>query len=79
MEVELDSNLKWLVLGEVIIIAFVFLIRFIFNKMQEHRETKNIDKVLKYIDKKSKENKDVDDKFKPITEEIQPKKIEVED
>lgn len=70
MEVELDSNLKWLVLGEVIIIAFVFLIRFIFNKMQEHKETKNIDKVLKYIDKKSKENKDVDDKFRECIEII---------
>ena len=70
MEVELDSNLKWLVLGEVIIIAFVFLIRFIFNKMQEHRETKNIDKVLKYIEKKSQEDKTVDDKFKECLEII---------
>ena len=69
----MDSNLKWLVLGEVIIIAFVFLIRFIFNKMQEHRETKNIDKVLKYIDKKSKENKDVDDKFRECIEIIKQK------
>lgn len=70
MEIELDSNLKWLVLAEVIIIAFVFLIRFIFNKIQEHKEAKNIDKVLKYIDKKASESKTVEDKFKECLEII---------
>lgn len=66
----MDSNLKWLVLAEVIIIAFVFIIRFIFKKIQEHKEAKNIDKVLKYIDKKAKENRAVEDKFRECLEII---------
>ena len=56
--------MKWLVLGEVIVVIFLLILKFIYDKIKEHKDTKNIDKVLEYIDKKSKENEDVTDKFK---------------
>ena len=55
----MESSLKWLVLGEVIIIAIIFAIIYIFKKMEE----KKVNNILDYIEKKSK-NKEIDDKFK---------------
>lgn len=55
----MDINLKWLVLGELIIISIIFVGRYIFKKMEE----KKVNNILEYIEKKSK-NKEVDKKFK---------------
>ena len=55
----MESSLKWLVLGEVIIIAIIFAIIYIFKKMEE----KKVNNILDYIEIKSK-NKEIDDKFK---------------
>lgn len=55
----MDSNLKWLVLGELIIISIIFVGRYIFKKMEE----KKVNNILEYIEKKSKD-KEVNDKFK---------------
>lgn len=55
----MDSNLKWLVLGELIIILIIFVGRYIFKKMEE----KKVNNILEYIEKKSKD-KEVNDKFK---------------
>lgn len=55
----MDSNLKWLVLGELIIISIIFVGRYIFKKMEE----KKVNNILEYIEKKSKD-KEVDKKFK---------------
>lgn len=55
----MESSLKWFVLGEVIIIAIIFAIRYIFKKMEE----KKVNNILDYIEKKSKD-KEIDNKFK---------------
>lgn len=55
----MESSLKWLVLGEVIIIAIIFAIKYIFKKMEE----KKVNNILDYIEKKSKDKK-IDNKFK---------------
>lgn len=55
----MESSLKWLVLGELVVIGLVFAIRYIFKKMEE----KKVNNILDYIEKKSKD-KEIDKKFK---------------
>lgn len=55
----MESSLKWLVLGELVVIGLVFAIRYIFKKMEE----KKVNNILDYIEKKSKD-KEVNKKFK---------------
>ena len=66
----MDSNLKWLVLGEILVIGIVVIVRYIFKKLEE----KKVDGILKYIEKKSKEKK-VDDKFKECIDIIKQNNI----
>ena len=33
----MDSNLKWLVVGEIVIIGIIFIARYIFKKMEEKK------------------------------------------
>ena len=67
----MDSNLKWLVLGELIVISLVFVIRYIFKKMEE----KKVNGILKYIEKKSRD-KEINDKFKECIEIIKQNNVE---
>lgn len=55
----MESSLKWLVLGELVVIGLVFAIRYIFKKMEE----KKVNNILDYIEKKSKD-KEINKKFK---------------
>lgn len=56
----------WLILIELAIIGLVFIIRYILKKIEERK----VNKILKFIDKKSKENKETEDKFKECLEII---------
>lgn len=55
----MESSLKWLVLGELVVIGLIFAIRYIFKKMEE----KKVNNILDYIEKKSKD-KEINKKFK---------------
>lgn len=68
----MDNPYIWLVLGELIIIAFIVIIKVIFNKL----ENKKLDKIINFLDKKTKENKNniVDDKFKECIKIIEQNK-----
>lgn len=69
----MDSNLKWLVIGEIIIIGIIFIARYIFKKMEE----KKVNNILEYIEKKSKD-KEVDKKFKECLDIIRQNNKETE-
>lgn len=56
----------WLILIELAIIGLVFIIRYILKKIEERK----VNKILKFIDKKSKESKETEDKFKECLEII---------
>ena len=58
----MNSPYIWLIIGELIIIAFIITIKIIFNKL----EGKKLDKIINFLDKKTKENQDnnMNDKFK---------------
>ena len=62
----------WLVLGELIIIAIIIIIKLIFNRL----ENKKLDKIINFLDRKTKENKNntVDDKFKECIKIIEQNK-----
>ena len=68
----MDNPYIWLVLGELIIIAFIVIIKVIFNKL----ENKKLDKIINFLDRKTKENKNntVDDKFKECIKIIEQNK-----
>ena len=58
----MDNPYIWLGLGELIIIAIIIIIKLIFNRL----ENKKLDKIINFLDRKTKENKNntMDDKFK---------------
>ena len=68
----MDNPYIWLVLGELIIIAIIIIIKLIFNKL----ENKKLDKIINFLDRKTKENKNntVDDKFKECIKIIEQNK-----
>ena len=68
----MDNPYIWLVLGELIIIAIIIIIKLIFNRL----ENKKLDKIINFLDKKTKENKNntVDDKFKECIKIIEQNK-----
>ena len=68
----MDNPYIWLVLGELIIIAIIIIIKLIFNKL----ENKKLDKIINFLDRKTKENKNntVDDKFKECLKIIENNK-----
>lgn len=70
MEVKLDNGMKWLVLFEVIFIAILLIIRFIYDKHQKNKDNENVDKVLKYINTRAQEDKDIKRKFKECIDNI---------
>lgn len=61
----MDVGFIWLVVGELIVITIVIIARLIFKKMEE----KKVNKVLNFIERKSKD-KDINDKFKECLEII---------
>ena len=69
---KVDNPYIWLVLGELIIIAIIIIIKLIFNKL----ENKKLDKIINFLDRKTKENKNntVDDKFKECLKIIENNK-----
>lgn len=62
--------MKWLVLFEVIFIAILLIIRFIYDKHQKNKDNENVDKVLKYINTRAQEDKDIKRKFKECIDNI---------
>ena len=68
----MDNPYIWLVLGELIIIAIIIIIRLIFNKLED----KKLDKIINFLDRKTKENKNntIDDKFKECLKIIESNK-----
>lgn len=56
----MESPFIWLVIGEVIIIAFIFIMKFIFDRM----ENKKIDKIINFMNKKTRDDKEAKDKLK---------------
>lgn len=64
----------WLILIELVIIGLVFIIRYILKKIEERK----VNKILKFIDKKSKESKETEDKFKECLEIIKQNNSKVE-
>lgn len=64
----------WLILIELAIIGLVFIIRYILKKIEERK----VNKILKFIDKKSKESKETEDKFKECLEIIKQNNSKVE-
>ena len=72
MRRKLDNPYIWLVLGELIIIAIIIIIKLIFNKLED----KKLDKIINFLDRKTKENKNntIDDKFKECLKIIESNK-----
>lgn len=68
----MNSPYIWLIIGELIIIAFIIAIKIIFNKL----EGKKLDKIINFLDKKTKENQDnnMNDKFKECIKIIEQNK-----
>ena len=68
----MDNPYIWLVLGELIIIAIIIIIKLIFNRL----ENKKLDKIINFLDRKTKENKNntVDHKFKECIKIIEQNK-----
>ena len=68
----MDNPYIWLVLGELIIIAIIIIIKLIFNRL----ENKKLDKIINFLDRKTKENKNntMDDKFKECLKIIENNK-----
>ena len=68
----MDNPYIWLVLGELIIIAIIIIIKLIFNKLED----KKLDKIINFLDRKTKENKNntMDDKFKECLKIIENNK-----
>ena len=64
MEVKLGDGMKWLVLFEVIFITVLLIIRFIYDRHQRNKDNENVDKVLKYINTRAQEDKEIKNKFK---------------
>lgn len=56
----MENPFIWLVIGEVIIIAFIFIMKFIFDRM----ENKKIDKIINFMNKKTRDDKEAKDKLK---------------
>lgn len=56
----------WLILIELAIIGLVFIIRYILKKIEERK----VNKILKFIDRKSKEDKEAEERFKACIEII---------
>lgn len=56
----MESPFIWLVIGEIIILAFIIIIKIIFDKMED----KKVDKVIKFLDRKTKDDKETKDKLK---------------
>lgn len=56
----------WLILIELAIIGLVFIIRYILKKIEERK----VNKILKFIDRKSKEDKEAKERFKECIELI---------
>lgn len=55
----MENPFIWLVIGEVIIIAFIFIMKFIFDRM----ENKKIDKIINFMNKKTRDDKEAKDKL----------------
>ena len=68
----MDNPYIWLGLGELIIIAIIIIIKLIFNRL----ENKKLDKIINFLDRKTKEHKNntVDDKFKECIKIIEQNK-----
>ncbi len=68
----MDNPYIWLGLGELIIIAIIIIIKLIFNRL----ENKKLDKIINFLDRKTKENKNntMDDKFKECLKIIENNK-----
>ena len=68
----MDNPYIWLGLGELIIIAIIIIIKLIFNRL----ENKKLDKIINFLDRKTKENKNntIDDKFKECLKIIENNK-----
>ena len=72
MRRKVDNPYIWLGLGELIIIAIIIIIKLIFNRL----ENKKLDKIINFLDRKTKENKNntMDDKFKECLKIIENNK-----
>ena len=70
----MEDPLKWLVIGELIIIGIIVLAKFIFDKLEDRK----IDKVIKFLDKKTRNDKEAKDKLKECLKIIEQNQIKGE-
>lgn len=66
----MNEGMKWLVLFEVIFITVLLIIRFIYDRHQRNKDNENVDKVLKYINTRAQEDKEIRNKFKECIDNI---------
>lgn len=66
----MNEGMKWLVLFEVIFITVLLIIRFIYDRHQRNKDNENVDKVLKYINTRAQEDKEIKNKFKECIDNI---------
>ena len=66
----MGDGMKWLVLFEVIFITVLLIIRFIYDRHQRNKDNENVDKVLKYINTRAQEDKEIKNKFKECIDNI---------
>lgn len=55
----MENPFIWLVIGEIIVIAIIFIVRYIFERLED----KKVDKIIKFLANKTKDNKNTKDKF----------------
>lgn len=55
----MENPFIWLVIGEIIVIAIIFIVKYIFERLED----KKVDKIIKFLDSKTKDNKDTKDKL----------------
>lgn len=70
----MEDPLKWLVIVELIIIGIIVLAKFIFDKLEDRK----IDKVIKFLDKKTRNDKEAKDKLKECLKIIEQNQIKEE-
>lgn len=70
----MEDPLKWLVLGELIIIGIIVLVKFIFDKLEDRK----LDKIIEFLDKKTKNDKEAKDKLNECLKIIEQNQIKEE-
>lgn len=70
----MEDPLKWLVLGELIIIGIIVLVKLIFDKLEDRK----LDKIIEFLDKKTKNDKEAKDKLNECLKIIEQNQIKEE-